>query len=314
MTRGNGSRLADLGYRAGWRLVRSVPEPLAARAFDLGADRAARGCGPAVAQLRRNLARVVPGAPAEELDDLVRRGLRSYARYWREAFRLPSMDHAALHARLDGAVEGVAHLDAALGAGRGVVAVLPHTGNWDMAGVWLVGHSGQFSTVAQRLRPESLYRRFEDYRRSLGFDVVPLTGAAQSPTLRLARRLRSGGMVCLLADRDLTDSGVAVDLFGAPARLPSGPARLAAATGAALLPFGCWFTPDGWGMRFHPPVPVRGRSEVTGATQAVADRFAADIAEHPEDWHMLQPLWLADIRATDLPAATDPPAATVRTG
>ena len=295
MTGGNGSRLAELSYRAGWRLVRSVPEPLAARAFGFGADRAARGGGPAVAQLRRNLARVVPGAPAEELDDLVRRGLRSYARYWREAFRLPSMDHAALHARLDGAVEGVSHLDAALAAGRGVVVVLPHTGNWDLAGVWLVGRCGEFSTVAERLRPEALYRRFEEYRRSLGFDVVPLTGEAQSPTLRLARRLRSGGVVCLLADRDLTESGVTVDLFGAPARLPSGPARLAAATGAVLLPFGCWFAPDGWGMRFHPPVSVRGGSEVTGATQAVAGRFAADIAEHPEDWHMLQPLWLADV-------------------
>lgn len=216
MTRENGSRLADLGYRAGWRLVRSVPEPLAARAFDLGADRAARGGGPAAAQLRRNLARVVPGAPAEELTTSCAvacaptrgtGGKRSGCRRW----TTPRC------ARLDSAVEGVAHLDAALAAGRGVVAVLPHTGNWDMAGVWLVGRSGQFSTVAQRLRPESLYRRFEDYRRSLGFDVVPLTGAAQSPTLRLARRLRSGGMVCLLADRDLTDSGVAVD--------PSAPRR-----------------------------------------------------------------------------------------
>ena len=299
MTRGNGSRLADLGYRAGWRLARSVPEPLAARAFDFGADRAARGAGPAAAQLRRNLARVVPGAPAEELDQLVRRGLRSYARYWREAFRLPSMDHAALHARLDRVAEGAAHLDAALAAGRGVVVVLSHSGNWDMAGVWLVGRSGEFSTVAERLRPEALYQQFEAYRRSLGFDVVPLTGEAQSPTLRLARRLRSGGVVCLLADRDLTDSGVTVELFGAPARFPSGPARLAAATGAALLPAGCWFAPDGWGLRLHPPVPVHGRSGVPGATQAVADRFAADIAEHPEDWHMLQPLWLAD-----LPTAT----------
>jgi KDO2-lipid IV(A) lauroyltransferase len=214
------------------------------------------------------------------------------------------MDHAALHARLDGAVEGVAHLDAALAAGRGVVVVLPHTGNWDLAGVWLVGRCGEFSTVAERLRPESLYRRFEEYRRSLGFDVVPLTGEAQSPTLRLARRLRSGGVVSLLADRDLTASGVTVDLFGAPARLPSGPARLAAATGAVLLPFGCWFAPDGWGMRFHPPVSVRGGSEVTGATQAVAGRFAADIAEHPEDWHMLQPLWLADVGTTDVRTTT----------
>lgn len=286
------TRLADLGYRAGWRLVRAVPEPLARRVFDAGADRVARRAGRGAVQLRRNLARV---APAADLDDLVRRGLRSYGRYWREAFRLPSMDHGALRARLDGAVEGVQHLDAALAAGRGVVVVLPHTGNWDLAGVWLVGRCGEFSTVTERLRPESLYRRFVAYRRSLGFDVVPLTGEAQSPTLRLARRLRSGGVVCLLGDRDLTGSGVTVDFFGAPARMPSGPVRLAAATGAALLPVGCWFTPGGWGMRIHPPVAVRGRAGAADATQTVADRFASDIAAHPEDWHLLQPLWLADL-------------------
>jgi len=284
------SRLAALGYGAGWRLVRAVPDPLARRAFDAGADRAARRGGPGIAQLRRNLARVAPGA---DLDALVRDAMRSYARYWREAFRLPSQDLVALRSRLG--VADAEHLDAALATGRGVVAVLPHTGNWDMAGVWLVGHSGEFSTVTQRLRPESLYRRFAAYRRALGFDIVPLTGQAQSPTLRLTRRLRSGGVVCLLSDRDLTGSGVTVDLFGSPARLPSGPARLAAATGAALLPFGCWFTPDGWGMRFHPPVPVGGRAGVAAATQAVADRFASDIAAHPADWHMLAPLWLADL-------------------
>lgn len=294
------SRLADLGYGAGWRLVRAVPEGLARRAFDAGADRAARRGGSGVAQLRRNLARV---APAADLDALVGRALRSYARYWREAFRLPSQDTVALRSRLG--VEGVEHLDSALAAGRGVVAVLPHTGNWDVAGVWLVGHSGEFSTVAERLRPESLYRRFAAYRRALGFDIVALTGEAQSPTLRLTRRLRSGGVVCLLADRDLTDSGVTVDLFSSPARLPSGPARLAAATGAALLPFGCWFTPDGWGMRFHPRVPVDGRAGVVTATQAVADRFASDIAAHPADWHMLQPLWLADLPS--LQRAGQPP-------
>ncbi|MGH3979442.1 MAG: phosphatidylinositol mannoside acyltransferase, partial [Pseudonocardiaceae bacterium] len=158
------SRWADLGYGAGWRLARAVPEPVVQRAFRLGADRAARRAGPSAQQLRRNLARVVPDAGTAELDGLVRRGLRSYARYWWEAFRLPGMDHPALRARLDTSVEGVAHLDAALAAGRGVVAVLPHSGNWDMAGVWLVGHSGEFSTVVERLQPESLYRRFVTYR------------------------------------------------------------------------------------------------------------------------------------------------------
>lgn len=287
-------RLTDLGYAAGWRLVRTAPQRLVTKVFQTGANLAARRDGPGVRQLRRNLARVAPRATPAELEALVRAGLRSYARYWQEAFRLPSMDHRELRDRLDGTMEGVEHLDAALAAGRGVVAVLPHSGNWDIAGLWFVAHHGSFSTVVERLRPEALYQRFVEYRSSLGFDIVPLTGAG-SPTPRLIRRLRAGGVVCLLADRDLTGRGASVDFFGETARLPQGPARLAAATGATLLVIGCWFTPDGWGIRFHPPVPVRGGNATLDATQQVADCFATDIVAHPQDWHMLQPLWTADL-------------------
>jgi len=295
-------QLADLGYAAGWRFVRAVPQRWAAVAFRAGANLAARRDGRGVRQLRRNLARVVPGVTPAGLDALVREGLRSYARYWQEVFTLPAVDHRALRARLDGAMEGVEHLDAALAAGRGVVVVLPHSGNWDIAGLWLIGHHGPFSTVVERLRPEALYRRFVDYRARLGFDIVPLTGAG-NPTPHLVRRLRAGGVVCLLSDRDLTGAGAPVEFFGAVARMPQGPARLAAATGATLLVVGCWFTPDGWGIRFHPPVPVRSRSAAAAATQVVADCFAADIAEHPQDWHMLQPLWTADLPAAPMPGA-----------
>lgn len=288
------SRLADFGYAAGWRLLRFAPGELVTWAFQAGADLAAHRDGPGARQLRRNLARVVPDATPVALDALVRDGLRSYARYWREVFMLPWADHAALVGRLDGAMEGTRHLNDALAKGRGVVVVLPHSGNWDMAGLWFVGHHGAFSTVAERLASEALYQRFVAYRGSLGFDIVPLTGAG-SPTLRLLRRLRAGGVVCLLADRDLTGAGMAVEFFGGAARMPLGPARLAAATGATLLVVGCWFTPGGWGIRFHPPVPVPDRSAVMQATQAVADCFATDIAAHPQDWHMLQPLWIEDL-------------------
>lgn len=287
-------RLTDLGYAAGWRLVRAAPQPLVTRVFRAGADFAARRGGPGTRQLRRNLARVVPQAGPAELDELVRAALRSYARYWQEAFRLRAVDHRMLRERLDGTMDGIEHLDAALAAGRGVVAVLPHSGNWDVAGLWFVGHHGSFSTVVERLRPEALYQRFVDYRRALGFDIVPLNGAG-SPTPRLIRRLREGGVVCLLADRDLTGRGAPVEFFGETARMPLGPARLAAATGATLLVIGCWFTPDGWGIRFHPPIPVPGRHATIAATQQVADCFATDIAAHPQDWHMLQPLWSADL-------------------
>lgn len=296
------SRWAELGYQAGWRLTHLLPSPVAERAFRAAADLATRRGGPGVRQLRRNLARVVPGAGAGDLDDLVHRGLRSYARYWCEAFRLPTADHRALYRDVDQHVAGKHHLDHALAAGRGAVVALPHSGNWDVAGVWLVGHSGPFTTVAERLRPESLYRRFVAYRESLGFEILPLTGSAIRVHDTLEQRLRENRVVCLLADRDLTSSGVVVELFGDATSMPAGPARLAASTGAPLLPVGSYFAPDGWRFRIHPPVAPpshswrhEGVNAVAAATQAMADVFAADIAARPEDWHMLQPLWLVDL-------------------
>jgi phosphatidylinositol dimannoside acyltransferase len=292
-------RLRDAGYAAGWRLVRVLPRSWAMAAFRYGADLAARRGGAGVRQLRNNLRRVVPDASDAELDELVRAGLRSYARYWCEAFRLPSMDHEHLQATLGEHIEGLDHLDKALAQGNGAILALPHSGNWDIAGVFLVGHlrligqSGRFATVAERLRPESLYRRFVAYRESLGFEILPLTGGAEPVLDVLTRRLRDNNVVCLVADRDLTPAGVHVEFFGEQAKMPAGPARLARQTGAALLPVGCWFTEGGWGFRVHPAVNV---TDVTGTTQAVADAFAADITEHPEDWHMLQRLWPADRR------------------
>ncbi|MFI6043573.1 phosphatidylinositol mannoside acyltransferase [Nocardia sp. NPDC051321] len=292
-----GERLSDVGYAAGWRLVRALPESTARRLFDFGADRVAGKAnrafraGGAPNQLRRNLARVIGGTPSDVPDELIRASIRSYARYWREAFRLPSMDHAAIGNEL--VLEGKSHLEAGLAAGRGAVLVLPHSGNWDMAGVWLVQNHGTFATVAERLKPESLAERFLDYRRSLGFEVIPLTGAAQSPFGQLANRLRENKAICLMGERDLTGRGVPVTFFGERTWLPAGAAKLAIETGAPLLPVHTWFTDDGWGMKVYPPVDVSGG--VAAATQALADRFAANIAEHPADWHMLQPMWEGDL-------------------
>ncbi|MCG5433675.1 phosphatidylinositol mannoside acyltransferase [Mycobacterium sp. MYCO198283] len=283
-------QLTDWGYAAGWRLVRAVPDAVARSAFDAGARFSARGGGPE--QLRKNLARVVGVAPAEVPDGLLRASLASYARYWREAFRLPSMDHERLGRELE--VDHIDRLWAALAAGRGAVLALPHSGNWDMAGVWLVQNHGPFTTVAERLKPESLFRRFVAYRESLGFEVIPLSGGERPPYALLRERLRDNGVVCLLAERDLTRHGVQVDFFGEPTRMPAGPAKLAIDTGAALLPVHLWFEGDGWGMRVDEPIDVSS-GDVGTVTQALADRFAGNIAQYPQDWHMLQPQWLADL-------------------
>lgn len=289
-----GHRITDLGYAAGWRLVRAMPSAAAKAVFSFGADIASRRDGAGARQLRDNLARVVPQAGETELDELTRRALRSYARYWQEAFRLPAMDHAAVYREMDGVISGTENLDAALAQGNGAVMALPHTGNWDVAGVWGVGHTGGLTTVAERLQPASLYRRFVAYRESLGFEVLASDGGSGS-FRTLLTRLRENRLVCLISDRDMTSSGVPVSFFGAEAPFPGGPARLAASTGAALLPVGCWYTDEGWGLRIHPRIRVNARAEVAAATQALADIFAGDIAVRPADWHMLQPFWSQDI-------------------
>ncbi|MDT5317446.1 MAG: phosphatidylinositol dimannoside acyltransferase [Mycobacterium sp.] len=287
-----GGQLSDLGYAAGWRVVRAMPEFAARNAFEAGALYAARGGGPE--QLRKNLARVLGVAPAEVPGSLIRASLASYARYWREAFRLPSMNPQVLARELDEAAIGGEHVEASLEAGRGAILALPHSGNWDMSGVWLTNTHGRFATVAERLKPESLYKRFLDYRESLGFEVLPLTGGPRPPFEVLAERLRANGLVCLMSDRDLTKSGVPVNLFGEPTMLPAGPAKLALATGSALLPAHSYYEPDVAVTLVGPPLDLSS-GDVHVITQALADRFTINIGAHPADWHMLQPQWIADL-------------------
>jgi KDO2-lipid IV(A) lauroyltransferase len=224
--------------------------------------------------------------------------MRSYLRYWCDAFRLPDWDSERVVGTVR--VENEHYLRDALGSGRSVLAALMHMGNWDHAGAWATLTGAPVVTVAERLRPERLYERFLAYRESLGMEILPLTGGDGDLLDVLSRRLREARLVPLLADRDLRASGIPVDLLGEPTRMPSGPALLALRTGAALHPVSIWFEgTHGLVIRFHdeihPPVEGRTREKVEAMTQQVADVFGSAIRAHPQDWHMLQPLWLRDI-------------------
>jgi len=110
----------------------------------------------------------------------------------------------------------------------------------------------------------------------------------------LAERLRDNRFVCLMADRDLSRSGVPVQFFGEPTRLPAGPAKLALETGSPLHPAHIYYDGDDCVVTIGDAIDTSS-GDVGVITQALADRFAVNIAAHPEDWHMLQPLWLADL-------------------
>lgn len=292
-------------YLSGWRAVRLLPETVAYGLFDVAADVAWRRRGSGVRRLEANLARVRPELDEAGLRGLSRAGMRSYLRYWCDAFRLPGWSRARLVDTVR--TEGDAPVRESLSQGRGVVMALAHQGNWDHAGAWSALELARVTTVAERLRPERVFEAFLAFRERLGMEILPLTGGDQNVFFTLVRRLRAGGFVPLLADRDLTTRGIGVQLFGQEARMAAGPASLAVVSGAALHPVSIHYerlprgAPARWGIVivFHPEVPrPEGgtRSELVAAmTQACADSLAAGVAAHPQDWHMLQRVFAADL-------------------
>ncbi|QSB04027.1 phosphatidylinositol mannoside acyltransferase [Natronoglycomyces albus] len=286
--------LVEFAYRSGWSLVRRMPEGVAASLFQRLADRTWRANGGGVRQLRENLRRVTDGRlNEEELELLVRDGMRSYLRYWMEAFRLPTLSQQDVLRRFE--MHGFEPVAKASRAGRGSVVALPHSGNWDLAGAWVGAQGLQLSTVAERLKPEGVFQRFLDYRRELGMNIIPLTGGARSPQTELADCLAKGDVVALVADRNLSSGGVEVDFFGHKALFPSGPALLAARANVPLYAAHIFYAEDRAVCYLSEEIPVAGpgrlRQRVATATQQVADHFARGIAEHPQDWHMLQRFW-----------------------
>ncbi len=289
----------------GWRLVRLLPERLAYLTFSLIAQFVWLRQGPGARQLEENLSRVVPDYSPLRLKSLARRGLHSYMRYYCDTFRLSDWSTERIMATCR--AEGDEPVRAALAQGRGVVMALSHSGNWDHAGAWSTLALAPVTTVAERLEPEEVYQRFLTVRQRLGMEILPLTGSRDDVFGLLVRRLAKGGFVPLLADRDLTATGVPVTLFGEIARMAAGPASLALLTGAALHPVSIRYerlppgSPARWGtvVHFHPevPAPAEGtRAEKVGTmTQACADALAAGIVANPEDWHMLQRVFVADL-------------------
>jgi lauroyl/myristoyl acyltransferase len=291
--------LVSAGYTAGWRAIRHMPESAARALFRNVADQAWRRRGRGVQQLEKNLARVVPAASPGELHELSRDAMRSYLRYWSETFRLPQWNPDEVKRRM------VVHHEERIfeyrARGDGLIAVLGHFGNWDHCGAWAATVGLPLTTVAERLKPESLFDRFVEYRESLGMEVLPLTGGPNvADTLR--QRLQDDGFVCLLADRDLSAGGVEVNLLGEPARFPPGPALLAARTGATLMPALSYYDDEHTHMEFLPELKVSQalplRQRVEELTQQFADVVGAAARRHPTDWHMLQRVWSKDLEPT----------------
>ena len=162
------------------------------------------------------------------------------------------------------------------------------------------------TTVAERLRPESVFDAFVEFRESLGMRILPLTGS-NDVYLQLRQAVSRGGFVPLLADRDLTRIGVEVTLCGRRTRAAVGPARLALDTGAALFPLAVTYEPIAgraahrvvarFGPRVQAPADGTRDERVRAMTQQCVDALGETIRERTQDWHMMQRVFAGDRRA-----------------
>jgi KDO2-lipid IV(A) lauroyltransferase len=277
-------------YFAGWRVVRWLPESTAYKLAYRVSDFLVKRNGKSLQRLRSNLSRTQPGITSLDLDLLVIEAMRSYMRYWCDTFRLPDWSKKRILETVTVTNEHL--LIDAIEAKTGVIVAVPHAGNWDHAGAYFCAKGIRLVTVAERLKPEKLFLKFLAYRQAMGMEVLPLDGRVLNT---LEERLNQGALVALVSDRDLSRSGIEVDFFGGIARMPAGPALLALRTKAPLITAFVSYTENGVHIEFRNViVPSSGDEsrKVKEIVQMTAQYFEDGISENPEDWHMLQRIWI----------------------
>jgi phosphatidylinositol dimannoside acyltransferase len=292
-------RLSDAvtvsGYRAGSLIARAMPSVVAgglANPIGFGAN----VVNPQRrAMIERHLRRVNPSWSRWRMRAAVQDTFESYARYWVESFRLPTMSARAVAAGIE--VVGYEYVTDARQRGNGVVLALPHLGGWEWAGRWLADQGHPVTVIVERIDPPELFDWFADLRAKLGMTVVALGPEAGKATLQA---LKKNEVVCLLSDRNIGGGGVEVEFFGERTHLPAGPATLALRTQAPILPVGVYFTPklNGHLGLVRPPLAVERRNSLRADVARVTQYLAVEL-EHlirlaPEQWHLFQPNWPSD--------------------
>lgn len=245
------------------------------------------------ATLRENVARLVPHADRRAQRRIARHTFANLLEAAVDLWRLPTMSRDALEALVT--VEGRAHLDAALALGKGVVAVTPHLGPYELGGAWLAHARYPVHAMVEVLDAET-NAAMALYREATGMRLIPRSAGVR-PALRL---LRERQIVLLVADRVVGEGAEGLEVpFGNGHRaIPTGPAALAIATGAPLL-IGYITRACGahhrYVIRFEQAIDVERSGDAHRdrevLTRVVGQRLSAVAQAHPDQWFVFQPDW-----------------------
>jgi KDO2-lipid IV(A) lauroyltransferase len=239
--------------------------------------------------VRSNLGRVLAGAPPAVIEARVGETFANFGAFFADLLTINRRPSAGLRGYVSSA-EGEHHLDAALAAGRGVVLLTAHLGNWELAGRLLESRGGgrtahvvlsaeQDAALERYLRLDRAHLRFVTRRRP-------------TSTLGLLAALRRSELVAMQADRPSGGrSDALVPFFGEPAAFPLGPFVLARAAGAAVVPAVCVMAPGSrYRLDVEPPIWVKPGEEPT-ALAAVVAWLERVIRAHPTQWFNFFDAW-----------------------
>jgi KDO2-lipid IV(A) lauroyltransferase len=246
--------------------------------------------------LLANLRHVLPNASDAELRAVAQRNLVNSVKAWIDFFQVPHLPRRRLEQLL--ATQGEDQLEQALRLGRGVLVVSVHLGSWEIAAAsWASAH-GPVGLLAEQIQPRAVYERFVRIRSSMGIRVIPLARTAVREMLRLLSENRA---VCVAMDRDILRTGEPFRFFDATTSIPTGAVEIALKTGAPILPAFCLRQPDDTYLAVGEPFFVIDstgdrRRDVHAGVERLLRIFERHIRAHPDQWHVLEPLWPATPR------------------
>jgi lauroyl/myristoyl acyltransferase len=190
---------------------------------------------------------------------------------------------------------GWEHFTVAQARGKGVLFVIPHLGNWELGGAFLVQHGYKLLVLTQPEPDQKLTELRQASRARWGVETL-VVGEDAFAFVEIIKRLQAGATVALLVDRPPAPTAVTVELFGRPFPASIAAAELARASGCAIVPGYIVRRPDGYLARILPEIPydraaIGQRAARLQLTQEILRAFEPAIRQHLTQWYHFVPIW-----------------------
>jgi KDO2-lipid IV(A) lauroyltransferase len=234
----------------------------------------------------RNLSLALPGLDARGRAAIVDGVFRSIGRLLVSFARFPSIRKENVDRWIR--LEGGEHFQNALREGRGVLFATAHLGNWELSAYAHALMAEPMSVVVRPLDNPLIDRLVERRRALSGNRPIYKKDFARS----MLKALSANQAVGILIDQNASpETGAFVDFFGIQACAGTGFAKIAARSGAAVIPgFALWAEDEGrYVLRFYPPITMTG--DAARDTQALQGQLEQVIRRHPDQWLWIHRRW-----------------------